>query len=121
MLAAGFGSHLKTCENDEGTPGMGMKNRKLLLIFAIFISFVFQIAAAHGYYDTLIEADFLGSGLKFEAADVETLVINKQTNPDLGPSTSSSLYLPETGVLELLTPDASTPSAFAIIRSILRC
>ena len=54
------------------------------------ISF-FQFGAIHSYYESLVEADFLGHGLKFEAADLENLFIDKQKSFEIIPSASSIL------------------------------
>ena len=54
------------------------------------ISF-FQVGAIHSYYESLVEADFLGCGLKFEAADLENLIVDKPKILDFAPSTLSIL------------------------------
>jgi hypothetical protein len=55
------------------------------------ISFFFQLGASHSYYESLIEADFLGCGLKFEAADLENLFVDKQKSFEIAPGASSIL------------------------------
>jgi len=55
------------------------------------ISFFFQLGAIHSYYESLIEADFLGHGLKFEAADLENLFVDKQKSLEIDPRVFSFL------------------------------
>jgi hypothetical protein len=52
-----------------------------------------MFASSHIYsdYDVLSEADFIGHGLKFEAADLENLIVDKPKILDFAPSTLSIL------------------------------
>ena len=51
-------------------------------------------ASSHLYsdYDVLLEADFIGQGLKFEAADLDNLVVDKPKILDSAPSALSILW-----------------------------
>ncbi len=100
---------------------MGKENRKVLLIFVISVAVVFQMAAAHSYYDSLIEADFLGNGLKFEAADLETLLVDKQTSLDLSTGAVAAPFVPESGIFEPFTPETFLIPSVERTYSILRC
>ncbi len=97
------------------------ENQKFLLIFVIATALVFQMAAAHSYYDSLIEADFLGNGLKFEAADLETLLVDKHTNLDLSTGAAAAPFTSEAGIFEPLATEVSAVPLLAQSRSILRC
>lgn len=69
------------------------KQQKLYIILMVMTISFFQVGAIHSYYESLIEADFLGCGLKFEAADLENLFVDKQKNLEIGPDDSSILCL----------------------------
>ena len=60
---------------------------------AIAICLFFQVGTSHSYYESLVEADFLGHGLKFEAADLENLFVDKQKSLEIGPQVSSTQCL----------------------------
>jgi len=68
------------------------------------ISFFFQLGAIHSYYEILLEADFLGHGLKFEAADLENLFVDKQKSLEIGPKASSMLCPEDVNPSEQLFP-----------------
>lgn len=106
----------------RATDGLDMKRKKkkLSLLLMISIAFLFQMAAAHSYYDSLIEADFLGNGLKFEAADLETLCVDKQTHFHVEMS-QSSITLPALQWSEVLLPHAIPSPSSAEAASVLRC
>jgi hypothetical protein len=67
------------------------KQQKLYIILMVMTISFFQVGAIHSYYESLVEADFLGCGLKFEAADLENLFVDKQKNLEIGPGASSNL------------------------------
>ena len=67
------------------------KQQKLYIILMVMTISFFQVGAVHSYYESLVEADFLGHGLKFEAADLENLFIDKQKSFEISPSASSIL------------------------------
>jgi hypothetical protein len=64
---------------------------KPAILFVIAVSLFFQLGASHSYYESLVEADFLGHGLKFEAADLENLFVDKQKSLEINPKASSFL------------------------------
>ena len=70
---------------------MRKRQRLCTILVVIAISFFFQLDASHSYYESLVEADFLGHGLKFEAADLENLFVDKQKSFEIGPQASSLL------------------------------
>jgi len=72
------------------------------IFLVITISFFFQLGASHSYYESLVEADFLGHGLKFEAADLENLFVDKQKTLEIGPQVSSILCLEDVNPSEQL-------------------
>ena len=71
-----------------------LKRQKKSTIFIVMaISFFFQLGASHSDYESLVEADFLGHGLKFESADLENLFVDKQKSLEIGPQVSSTQCL----------------------------
>lgn len=48
----------------------------ILLIFAV--SFLLPLSCAYSCYNVIVEADFLANGVKYEAGDIENLLIDKQ-------------------------------------------
>jgi hypothetical protein len=67
------------------------KGKTIFLVIAISLSF--QLGSAHSYYESLVEADFVGHGLKFEAADLENLFVDKQKDLEIDPRAFSTLSL----------------------------
>jgi len=67
------------------------KRQKLYIILMVMTISFFKLGAVHSYYKSLVEADFLGHGLKFEAADLENLFIDKQKSLEIGPKAASTL------------------------------
>ncbi len=97
-----------------------IKNRNVLLLFTLSVMVIFQVATAHSYYDSLIEADFLGHVLKFEAADLDTLCVDKQAYlqvemPPVSPE------LPEINSFEMGLPFEGAGISAAHSASVLRC
>ena len=72
---------------------MRIKPKAKTIFLVIAISLSFQVGSAHSYYESLIEADFIGHGLKFEAADLENLFVDKQKDLDIDPRAFSALFL----------------------------
>ena len=54
------------------------KYKKLRFLTIIFVSFCFPAIGIYLDYDTLVEADFLFGGLKFETPDLEDFLAEKQ-------------------------------------------
>ncbi len=97
-----------------------MKPKPLLLFFTIFFASIFQIAAANSYYDSLTEADFFCHGLKFEAADLDSVFVDKQTHLLIEMNTFS-FFLPYLQVLKS-RPAADHPRLSSVPdTAILRC
>ena len=78
------------------------KQQKLYIILMVMTISFFQVGAIHSYYESLIEADFLGCGLKFEAADLENLFVDKQKSLEFGLEDSSILCLDDVNPSEQL-------------------
>ena len=98
------------------------KERKKFLAFSVTaICILFLLSVAYSYYDTLIEADFICRGLKFEAADLETLCADKQTGLNLGMNPLTDGFSPNTSSLERLTTPSFQVSPFERSLLILRC
>ncbi len=82
------------------------------------IPFIFLLAYAYSNYNTLIEADFITHGTKFEAEDTADLWVDRQINLDWMPSESFITGSPETGLHELLITPQVVPinSLFSVLR-----
>ena len=100
---------------------MKSEHQKVLTFSVIAVLILFQAAVAHSYYDSLVEADFLGIGLKFEAADVDTLYVDKQVSADLGTGPSSACFFPGSDSPEPFSLQNSTFSSSMQVISVLRC
>jgi hypothetical protein len=100
---------------------MHMTQKKIPVFLVMVISFLFFFSSTYSYYNTLVEADFLTVGVKFEAADIDDLLVDKQINVDFAPGLFSTIG--SLGADLLLKP---TPSSFQVPGidpplSILRC
>jgi len=62
------------------------KHRAISTFLIVGISLFFSIASAYANYKNLVEADFLTPAVKFEAEDIDDLLVDKQTNWDFMPS-----------------------------------
>lgn len=62
------------------------KNRTTSTFLIIGISIIFSIAPAFSNYNRLLEADFLTLGVKFEAGDIDDLLVDRQMTLDFIPS-----------------------------------
>ncbi len=67
-----------------------MLKKILQILFALFILFTFQLSFIYSSYNTMVEADFLWRGLKFEASDLGDLYVDKAKQVDFGSSLSST-------------------------------
>jgi hypothetical protein len=54
----------------------------------VSLCFIFPLASTYSNHNTLIEADFLTHGAKFEARALNNLWVDKQINLDFQPSQS---------------------------------
>jgi hypothetical protein len=66
---------------------MSWRCKKYSLFCMAILCVIFVSSHIYSDYDVLLEADFIGHGLKFEAADLENLVIDKPKILDIAPST----------------------------------
>jgi len=98
-----------------------MKRDRLSFLIILAISFLFPLSCAYAHYNDIVEADFLTFGTKYEAADINNLVVDKHNfigvNP---PLVSTWLYFADNfwgpyGYFPLSTPPNQLAS------SVLRC
>jgi hypothetical protein len=97
------------------------KHRAISTFLIVGISLIFSLACAHANYNSLLEADFLTQGVKFEAGDIDDLCVDKQINWDFIPSES-----PVIGSLEIDLHGLLVVSSFQVVSidppfSVLRC
>ena len=96
------------------------EKRKICFIITISLAFALQMSIAYSYYDSLVEADFLCSELKYEAADLDFLAMNKQPKVPAGGAASVLPYSPDLISLEPSAPQFHMPNVDHTY-SILRC
>ena len=70
---------------------MNLKWKTFSLFFIATVCITFASSHIYSDYNVLLEADFIGHGLKFEAVDLENLVVDKPKILDLAPSVLSIL------------------------------
>ena len=71
---------------------MNWKGKTFSLFCIATVCVMFASSHIYSDYDVLSEADFIGHGLKFEAADSENLLADKPKILDFAPSALSILY-----------------------------
>ncbi len=69
-----------------GATSMKWKSRAKSLLLVLILCAAFSSTHVYSDYDSIREADFLGHGLKFEAADLDFLVADKPKIHDFTPS-----------------------------------
>lgn len=97
------------------------KHRAISTFLIVGISLIFSLASAHANYNSLLEADFLTRGVKFEAGDIDDLLVDKQINLDFIPGEFSVI-----GSLEIDLHGLLVVSSFQVVSidppfSVLRC
>jgi hypothetical protein len=98
-----------------------MKKDRLSFLIIIAISFLFPLSCAYAHYNDIMEADFLTHGTKYEAADIENLVVDKyKLTAVTPPLVSTLLYLKENFPGTYLDLPLSTLSNH-LASSVLRC
>jgi hypothetical protein len=98
-----------------------MKRNYLFVSLTLLIIFIFPLSCAYSLFNTLTEADFLTTGVKYEAADTEDLFIDKQNIVGVMPSPFFVCMFMETELFA--SPlDISLPTSLqGLSYSILRC
>jgi len=98
-----------------------MKRDHLSFLIIVAISFLFPLSCAYAHYNDIMEADFLTRGTKYEAADIENLVVDKYKLTGVNPPlVSTFLYLKENFLGSYLDFPLSTPPNH-LASSVLRC
>ncbi len=98
-----------------------MKKKLGLFLFILAVSSILLTSSVYFHYNSLVEADFLYRGLKFESSDLEDLFIDKQNIWDLKPTTSFTFSLLDNVLRPELATFSSIHSSFDPFTSILRC
>lgn len=94
---------------------------KFLLIFSVLgISLIFLSSSTFSYYDRMIEADFFNSGKKYEARDVEDLLIDKQSPMGVIPN-PFSFFLFEDNFFGIFSSFSLPTPLLHPTSSVLRC
>ena len=98
-----------------------MKRDRLSFLIILAISFLFPLSCAYAHYNDIVEADFLTFGTKYEAADIENLVVDKYNLTGVTPPlVSTFLYFKENFWGPYWDFPLSTPPSH-LASSVLRC
>jgi len=100
---------------------MQMRQKIFPVLLVTAVSFFFVYSSAYSNYNSLIEADFLTCGLKFEAADNDDLLVDKQIHLDFALGLFSTVGPMEADLLEKLAPSLFRVPGMDPPPSILRC
>jgi hypothetical protein len=96
------------------------KRRAISTFLILSLSFLFLLASAYSNYNTLIEADFLTQGTKYEAGDLDNLWVDKPIHWDFMPSESFVIASPEINLQGVLLAFSyqviSIDSSFFVLR-----
>jgi hypothetical protein len=98
-----------------------MTQKRISVFLVMVIPLLFLYSSSYSYYNSLIEADFLTCGLKFEAADIDDLLVDKQINVDFAPGLFSTVGSLGADLFEKLTPSLFKVPGMDPPFSILRC
>jgi len=103
---------------------MILKSKRKKLLCIIF-AFIFPLSYAYSCYDVILEADFNFKGQKFEAGDIDDLLLEKQKNLDFDPLASSIILSSEINpfkqFLKQFRKASSQFPPFDDLLAILRC
>jgi hypothetical protein len=97
-----------------------MKKPKSLFPLILAISLILLMSSTYFHYYSLVEADFLYRGLKFESSDLDDLFVDKQNIWDLKPSSGFAFSLLDTALHSELTTFLALFPSFDPFTS-LRC
>ena len=100
---------------------MQMRQKIFAVLLVTAVSFFFLSSSAYSNYNSLIEADFLTRGLKFEAADNDDLLVDKQIHVDFALGLFSTVGPLGADLFEKLTPSSFQVPGIDSTFSILRC
>ena len=99
-----------------------MKKHRIISTFLIVgISLIFSLGSAYANYNSLVEADFLTPAVKFEAGDIDGLLVDKQINWDFIPSGSLVIGSLEIDLHGLLIMSSFQIGIIDPAFSVLRC
>ncbi len=98
-----------------------MRQKILAVLLVTAVSFFFLSSSAYSNYNILIEADFLTHGLKFEAADDDDLLVDKQIHVDFALGLFSTVGCLGTDPFEKPSPSSFEVPGMDPPFSILRC
>ncbi len=100
---------------------MPRKQRAILTLLIIASSLILLVASAYTNYNSLLEADFLTRGVKFEACDIDDLWVDKQINLDILPIEFWSIGSLENDLHGLFIVSFLQGVSIVLPFSVLRC
>ncbi len=97
--------------------------RKHRCFFPLILTIALLLVTSTAYcnYYSLMEADFLYRGLKFESSDLDDLFVDRQNIWDLKPSSSCAFSLLDNALRQEPATLFSIHPSFDPFTSILRC
>ncbi len=98
---------------------MPRRHRAISAFLIMVTSLIFLAASAYTDYNSLLEADFLTRGLKFEACDIADISVDKSINLNFVPIEFSSMGSLENDLHGLFI--VSFPVSIVPPSSVLRC
>lgn len=100
---------------------MQMRQKIFAVLLVTAVSFFFLFSSAYSNYNSLVEADFLTCGLKFEAADNDDLLVDKQIHVDFALGLFSTVGSLGADLFKKPAPSSFQLPGFDPSLSILRC
>jgi hypothetical protein len=97
------------------------KHRTISTFLIVSLSFILPMASAYFNYNTVIEADFLTRGVKFEGEDIDGFSVDKQINLDFLPSGSFIIASREINLQGLPITSFYQVNPIDSFFSVLRC
>ncbi len=98
-----------------------MRQKEIPVLLVMAVSFFFLFSSVYSNYNSLIEADFLTLGVKFEAADIDDLLVDKQIILDFAPGLFSIIGCLGAELFEKPMPSSFWVPGMDLPISILRC
>jgi hypothetical protein len=98
-----------------------MMRKRISILQVLVIFLFFFLSSSYSSYNTLVEADFLACGLKFEAPDVGDFLVGKHVFADFESHLLSSMAFVEGDLIEKFPLPSFQAPGVDPAPSILRC
>ena len=98
-----------------------MKRERFFSLIILAVSFLFPFSCAYTQYNDILEADFLTVGTKYEATDLENLVVDKYNLTGVTPPLLSAFLFITVNSLGAYMPFPLSAPPNHLASSVLRC